>query len=323
MRTSSYCFEFRSYQRQFSSPLKTSHGSWEVREGVIVRLVDHEGKASYGEIAPISWFGSETVHQAQEFCNQLPQMLTKEMIVSIPDALPACQFGFESALDLLGEANCDCNDAQFSGLLPAGKAALSVWQRLWEQGYRTFKWKIGVDAIADELEIFETLIRSLPAAAMLRLDANGGLNGQQAHLWLQMCDRLQDQVPVKIEFIEQPLAVEEFAAMLKLSRMYKTVIALDESVATLAQLQQCYHKGWRGVFVVKPAIAGFPSRLRRFCHQYPIDPVFSSAFETEIGKTAALRLAAELSSPHRALGFGVSHLFAEDSQWLEQLWNTR
>lgn len=321
MRIPSYRFEFRSYERRFISPLHTSHGAWEVREGIILRLVD--GEASYGEIAPISWFGSETLQQALKFCKQLPKNLTSEIILAIPDDLPACQFGFESALDSVRKsAKCDrTND--YSGLLPAGEAALSTWRCLWDQGYRTFKWKIGVDAITDELEVFANLVRSLPASAKLRLDANGGLDCEQAQVWLQICDRVFTTQGSIIEYLEQPLAVQEFAAMLELSQTYQTAIALDESVATLEQLQQCYHKGWRGIFIVKPAIVGFPSRLRQFCHQYRIDAVFSSVFETEIGRQAALELASELSSPQRALGFGVDHLFArEDSHWLEELWTT-
>nr|WP_235927032.1 o-succinylbenzoate synthase [Gloeocapsopsis dulcis] len=302
--------------------MKTSHGNWEVRAGIILRLTDKMGTVSYGEIAPISWFGSETIEQAKAFCCQLPQELTPKIIFSIPDTLPACQFGFESALEEVrdGEHSLTC-----SGLLPAGNAALQAWQKLWEQGYRTFKWKIGVDLIAEELEIFNKLMR-LPMSAKLRLDANAGLSYNQANLWLQTCDRLREDptVSVEVEYLEQPLAIAEFAAMLELSHCHQTAIALDESVATLQQLQKCYDQGWRGIFIVKPAIAGFPSRLRQFCHRYQIDAVFSSVFETEIGKSAALRLATELSSPHRAIGFGVDHLLQQEgSHWLENLWNTR
>jgi len=315
-----YQFEFRRYQRQFQSPLHTSHGSWKVREGIILRLIDAMGKISYGEIAPVSWFGSESIEQAWNFCCQLPPKVTQGMIATIPDTLPACQFGFESALEVRDRESC----LTYSGLLPAGEAALETWGKLWEKGYRTFKWKIGVEAIAEELEIFAKLME-LPVSAKLRLDANGGLSYDRAQLWLQMCDRFAENPAgsVEVEYLEQPLAVEEFAAMLELSRCYRCAIALDESVATLKQLQECYDKGWRGIFIIKPAIAGFPSRLRQFCRQYQIDAVFSSVFETEIGKSAALKLARELSSPNRTVGFGVDHLFApEDSQWLERLWST-
>ncbi|HEY9605239.1 MAG TPA: o-succinylbenzoate synthase, partial [Allocoleopsis sp.] len=92
-----YQFKFQPYQRRFQRPLATAHGNWEVREGIIVSLVDQTGRVGQGEIAPISWFGSETLEQALAFCLQLPSQIADTEIFSIPSELPACQFGFESA----------------------------------------------------------------------------------------------------------------------------------------------------------------------------------------------------------------------------------
>ncbi|MBE9053806.1 o-succinylbenzoate synthase, partial [Nostocales cyanobacterium LEGE 11386] len=209
---------------------------------------------------------------------------------------------------LMPNAQCPMPNAQsltYSGLLAAGEAALNQWEILWQQGFRTFKWKIGVDVIAQELAIFDLLIHSLPASTKLRLDANGGLSYEEANLWLQTCENFQ----ANIEFLEQPLPVEQFPQMLALSTHYETAIALDESVATLHQLKYCFQQGWRDIFVIKPAIAGSPSRLRQFCQQHEIDAVFSSVFETAIGRLAALQLAAELSRNNRAVGFGTNHFF--------------
>lgn len=98
--TNGYRFEFRPYQRRFVRTLTTNHGTWDIREGIILRLTDESGKIGWGEIAPISWFGSETLEQALDFCRQLPREITDEIIFSIPDELPACQFGFESACEM-------------------------------------------------------------------------------------------------------------------------------------------------------------------------------------------------------------------------------
>lgn len=312
-----YRFEFHPYSRAFKRPLQTNHGSWKVRDGIILSLNNETG-ISYGEIAPISWFGSETLVQALDFCRQLPSEITDEMIFSIPDQLPACQFGFESAWEGgnrgqglgIRDQEEDFEDSlSYSALLPAGEGALQAWQPLWDQGYRTFKWKIGVYAIADELEIFDVLTQKLPQGTKLRLDANGGLSYEEANLWLENCDR----IPVEIEFIEQPLPVEQFNLMQELSYCYSTAIALDESVATLKQLQACYQQGWRGIFVIKPSISGSISRLRQFCQQHQIDLVFSSAFETKVGRQAALKLAVELSRQNRAVGFGINHWFEDET----------
>jgi o-succinylbenzoate synthase len=324
--TNDYKFEFRPYQRRFLRSLTTNHGTWDIREGIILRLTDKSGKVGWGEIAPISWFGSETLEQALDFCRQLPEKITDEIIFSIPDELPACQFGFESAWEMgSGRDNFITPNSSlfYSALLPAGEAALNQWETLWQKGYHTFKWKIGVYAIADELEIFESLIHTLPASTKLRLDANGGLTYEEANLWLWNCDNLKanGEIPLEIEFLEQPLPVEQFQGMLKLSLSYETAIALDESVATLGQLAACYQQGWRGIFVIKPGIVGSPSRLRKFCHQHQIDTVFSSVFETAIGRQASLQLAAELSQNNRAVGFGIDHFFEQEETWFQSLWN--
>jgi o-succinylbenzoate synthase len=206
----------------------------------------------------------------------------------------------------------------FSYLLPAGEVALQSWQSAWNQGSRTFKWKIGVAAIADELKVFNQLIQILPPSAKLRLDANGGLTQQETHQWLKAADEAGI-----VEFLEQPLPPGQFDAMLEIRTRYSTPIALDESVATLTQLEECYQRGWQGVFVIKAAIAGSPKRLRQLCQDYNIDAVFSSVFESAIARQAALQLAAELSNPNRAVGFGVNHWFNDDDEtWLEHLWKT-
>ncbi len=338
---SAYRFEFHLYRRPFARPLSTSHGTWDVREGIILRLTDETGRVGWGEIAPIPWFGSETLEQALEFCQQLPPKITATDIFSIPSKLPACQFGFESAwewgegeMGRWGEDNSQSpvsspqsrrtgvspvfpspqskiqnlkSKIAYSFLLPTGEAALQSWQIPWNQGNRTFKWKIGVAPIEEELKVFNQLIQSLPASAQLRLDANGGLTRQEAHQWL----RVADEAGI-VEFLEQPLPPEQFDAMLEMSSQYSTPIALDESVATLNQLEDCYQRGWRRIFVIKAAIAGSPTRLRQFCQTHDIDTVFSSVFESAIARQAALQLAAELSHPNRAVGFGVNHWFTED-----------
>ena len=326
-----YQFSFRYFSQKFTKPMITNHGIWEIRESIIIRLIDEKDQITWGEISPISWFGSETIEQALDFCRQLPKEITKEIIFAIPDKLPACQFAFESSTHPGGFRLCSRvsvpeasfqspgTNLTYSGLLPAGKLALNQWSNLWEQGYKTFKWKIGVNEINQELEIFDLLISSLPTSAKLRLDANGGLTYQQAKLWLEKCD----QFSPKIEFIEQPLSVDKFTEMQELSNLYLTPIALDESIANLHQLESCFQQGWRGIFVIKPGIFGSPSQLREFCKQHQIDIVFSSVFETEIGRQASLQLAAELSTNNRAVGFGINHFFQQqEANWLESLWKT-
>jgi o-succinylbenzoate synthase len=329
-----YQFQFHLYQRRFKRPLQTSHGIWEVREGIILQLIGENDRISWGEIAPLSWFGSETLQQALDFCKQLPSKTSEETIFAISHELPACQFGFESAISnyknspppappyqggekMAYPIDRDNRLQRYSGLLPAGETAVQAMQMLWQKGHRTFKWKIGVAEIEEELKMFDRLLQAMHKMGdreplLLRLDANCGLNYHQAKIWLRECDRINSlsELNAKIEFLEQPFPIDRFEEMLELNSAFATDIALDESAANLDRMQECYRRGWRGIFVIKPAIAGSPSQLQKFCQTHNIDAVFSSVFETEIGRQAALDLADRIyPNSSRALGFGTDSFF--------------
>ncbi|MBD2079774.1 o-succinylbenzoate synthase [Leptolyngbya sp. FACHB-17] len=312
-------FEFRPYRRRFRQPLKTHHGVWTVREGILIRLEDAAGQVGFGEIAPLEWFGSESIEDAIALCRNAPSAIDLNWIREIP--LPACQFGFESAaLMALGSPLNPPRVGDFEGgkvLQHSGLLSqVEDWKTLWNQAYRTFKLKIAIAPIETEITTIASLLSQLPKDTALRLDANMGLNESELRQWLEFCDDYSS-----IEFIEQPMRENDFEIMLKLSQQYRTQIALDESVATLGQLRDCYDRGWHGIFVIKPAIAGFPSQLRQFCQKHQIDTVFSTVFETAIGRQMGLQLAAELSN--RAVGYGTAHWFNElNSENFEELWNS-
>jgi o-succinylbenzoate synthase len=289
-----------------------------MREGIILRLTDRL-RIGWGEIAPLEAFGSESLAQAMDFCRSLPTKINAHIISQIPTNFPACRFGLESAWESLTSTPSATERRNESQLLPTGAAALEAWRSLHTQGARTFKWKIGVAPLHHELETFTQLIQALPPDTNLRLDANGGLNENAAYQWLQICDQSG------VEFLEQPLPTDQFDLMLKLSQQYKTPIALDESVATIAQLEDCYQKGWRGIFVVKAAIAGSPARLRQFCQEHPVDIVWSSVFETAIAQTyIQTYLIPSIPTVGRAIGFGVNHWFNDgwNQMDFEQLWQS-
>jgi o-succinylbenzoate synthase len=300
----SYKFTYSIYQRPFRQPLKTSHGVWEIREGIIIQLTDDLGISHQGEIAPIPWFGSESIEQAILWCQQIGDKISTAQIYQISDTLPACQFGFGSALTAFNPASsAPASMPDLSALLPSGAAAIARIPALSAQGYSTFKWKIGVLPIVEEVAIWKQLMTALPGVAKLRLDANGGLTDAEAQQWLEICSQEQ-----QIEFIEQPLGADSIEQMQALAKMYHTPIAIDESVATFTRIQSAYAQGWRGIYVVKTGIAGFPWRLAEFITQHQLDVVFSSVMETNVGRDAAFRLASELKLT-RSMGFGVDEWF--------------
>jgi o-succinylbenzoate synthase len=211
-------------------------------------------------------------------------------------------------------------------LLPQGNRALDAWQDPWDQGWRTFKLKVGDGSWEQELTRIETLRRGLPEGGQLRLDANGKLTLEQAHQLLALGDRLGEQ-GYPLEFVEQPLPPEAWMDLQALERTYATPIALDESVTTVTQLRHCQDQGWGGIFVLKPSLAGFPWEVRALWEdrgqeggahnlgKSGLDLVMSSALETAIGHQAAMTLAHQWhqqSHAPRAAGLGVQGFLEQD-----------
>jgi o-succinylbenzoate synthase len=301
--TNNYLFSFGRYQRPFLYPLQTAHGEWSVREGLIIQLIDEAGSKYWGEIAPIPWFGSESLAEAIEFCVSLGDSISWPL--EIPDQFPATQFAFSAAIPYGYEPlEPVTEDVGWSVLLPAGVKVLEAWQRPWKLGHRTFKWKIGVLGVTEELAIFDQLLAALPQGAKLRLDANAGLSYEDACIWLS-------SLPLNsVEFLEQPVA--GLSEMLQLAECFETPLAIDELVSNLGRLQDCYEQGWRGIYVIKPCIAGSLGALTDFIQERQLDVVLSSSLESSIGRQVILRWAAEQGVIDRSAGLATSGWFGTE-----------
>ncbi len=297
MKTTSHQFQWHSYSRQFRVPLETAHGQWKQREGVVFRLEDSDGRIGFGEIAPIPWFGTETLDQAVQWCKG--KKTTGVGTEKISPELPCCSFAVEAALKQLEGLKTD-HRFELATLVPLkdpGKLDEKI-----EQGFTTFKIKIGVEGFRDERELLETHLAKLGSEHHLRLDANEGLSPASMLQWLEF---LKDH---EIEYLEQPLAKGREAEIASCAANYKTPIALDESVSNANSLKE--FSDWNGPLIVKPSILGsFQGALPDFA-------VGSSVFETSFGYQLALDFLAEKQVSHMAIGFGSAHVLEEEGLFI-------
>ena len=313
-----YRIQFKPYKRKFIQPVRLGTAYSAQRVGAIVRLQDEAGKFGYGEMAPLPHFATESLPEALHFCQNLGGETEDSQIKVIPKSLPCVRFAFESAQTMAaqGAIRIEVNPPlRTAALLPSGKQAIDQVIRLAEEGFTTFKWKMGVDVFDSEEKIFHRLVTALPPSGRgrLRLDANGILDQWQAKRWLELlrgCD--------KIEFLEQPLPVESLGRMRDLAETHSTAIALDESATGLHSLKDLVANDWRGPLVVKTSMVGSPKAFLKWSSNCPCPLIFSSAFETAIGFQAGLKLAAEAGNTDFALGFGTNRLFRR--RWSIPAW---
>jgi len=343
--------EHRPYRLPFLHTMRTAHGAWAEREGILIRAVKVEeggrevGAVGWGEVAPIAWFGSETLEEAEAALVGLEGRAESlaEALERVPVACGCVRAGLAAAFGGDGDREGDgdfnherhekheCRNSDkvvkflpVAGLLPAGRAALAAVEPKLELGFRTFKWKVGVGAAADEWAILDDLLGRLPEGAKLRLDANGAWDRRTAERWMERAAERP------VEYVEQPCFAEasQGAALIRktddilrgLAEDYPTPIALDESLGGAGDVARWLAADWRGVWVLKPSLLGEPGPVLAALAKARADVVFGSALETRVGAQAALRLAFEwaearaaesAASKPRALGFGVWPLFAE------------
>ena len=308
-----YRLAYRRYRLPFRATVRTAHGIWAEREGVIVRLEAEGGGVGWGEAAPLAGFGTESADEAEAACQRLGDNFDAAMLASLPRRLLCLRSALATALcELEGPVAPrpeGGSSRPVAALLPAGRAALPQIRPKAEAGFRTFKWKVGAANFADELVLLDDVCAALPSGARLRLDANGAWDRHRAELWLER------SAERPVEFIEQPIAAEVRGAddlLLGLAADYPTPIGLDESLLGGEAIDRWLDLGWPGIFVLKPSLLGDAQEpLERLGKRARDRVVFSSALETAIGARAALRMAFGWPDEARALGFGVWPLFVD------------
>ncbi len=306
-----YRLESRRYRLPFRAPVRTAHGAWAEREGVIVRLQSETGVVGFGEAAVIPWFGTETADEAEAACRELSVNIDDARLNAVPARLRCLKNALATARrDQTGDKDgaTHAKTLGVAAVLPAGRAVLAAISPKAEMGFRVFKWKVGVGDLADELALLDDVCAALPNGAKLRLDANGAWERRKAERWLECCAERP------VEFIEQPIAVEAKGAadvLLGLAHDWPTPLALDESIASDGDIERWIGAGWPGVWIVKPSLLGDAAGAIKALACAKADVVFSSALETAIGARAALRVAFAWPGEKRALGFGVWPLFAD------------
>ena len=314
----------KPYRRAFRQPLRTAHGEWIIREGFLVR-VEQDRRTGYGEVAPLPSFGSETLAEAKAFLEQL----VREPEMNAPVNLPCCAFALSAAqvlaerrtrVDSLenGEAPNQSaprpssssvvappRDYSVSALLPSGSAALRLADEKSKAGYRSMKWKIGVEPIAKEISTARSLFDSLPSTVRLRFDANAGLAASELEQWLEFLIPYRE----RIDFIEQPLACGQEASMGDYMKASGIGIALDESLNGTDGGRWLKPNAWPGALVIKAPLMGELIQLADRLAPVAEQVVFSSVFETGIGLENSLCLADSLPQVFRPIGYDTVDAF--------------
>jgi len=175
-----------------------------------------------------------------------------------------------------------------------------------EQGYPAVKVKVGNRSVEADLKRLGAVRERVGERFELRADANGAWNLETAVSFFEGADELG------LSAVEQPLPADKAKEHAKLRR-FDADVALDESLA-VGSPQQLIEAGVADRYVLKPMAVGgidvargLTGRVRRA----GATAVITSIFESVVGRTAAVHLAASIGGLP-ACGLGTADRFVED-----------
>lgn len=117
-------------------------------------------------------------------------------------------------------------------------------RRFLDLGYRSFKVKIGMDEASDISNV--EAVRSAVGALPVRADVNSAWTPGTARRTLE---KLR---PMDLQYVEQPLELDDLLGHAQLRQMQPVPIALDESAYTLADVGNIVRMGAADVILLDP-----------------------------------------------------------------------
>jgi O-succinylbenzoic acid--CoA ligase len=312
--------ELHPYALPLAQPMRTRSGWMTHRRGFLIALSDDEGRRGWGDAACWPGFGASE----EEVAGRLGELCSCASLAGLRiadqhavwawlegQALPReIAHALELALlDLVGQSS----GRSIAELLAPEPAAWASTHALVLDAADTaasvLKLKIDGDLDLAESRVAEVRGAARPSAR-LRIDANGSLDEASA------CEAIARLARYGIEWIEQPLPAAELAATARVRAFAGTLgikVALDESIATEADVEQAIACGAADVLVLKPMFIGGLGRTLKLIERARAagyEAIVTNALESAIGRTGVVHLAAALPGVH-GLGSALTRDLAE------------
>ncbi|AOW80471.1 O-succinylbenzoate synthase [Halodesulfurarchaeum formicicum] len=297
------------YELALDPPLRTARETMQTRRGLLFRV--EEGPGGIGDAAPLPPFTESdeesraALERAADAYDHRGWPAALKVVSDQRDGrleYPAARHAVSLAmLDWRGRTQAEPLFEQLGGTAGApvpvnatvgdaspSETAQSVAEAR-NMGFQAVKVKVGRGPVDRDLERLRAVRERVGSTVSVRVDANGAWSPETATTFLR------NAADLDLAAVEQPLPVAETLAHADL-RGLGTPIAVDESLAEFP-VQELLAANVADWYVLKPmALGGVDVAAgagRRIARQGGT-PICTSIFESVVGRTAAVHLAAAL-----------------------------
>jgi o-succinylbenzoate synthase len=289
-------------------PLRTSHGTHDLRIASLVRVVTDDGVTGWGEdVAPsgVRYVG-DTAHESLVALRELAPRLCRGEILAAEmlsdswwgsDGQRFAKHAFESAVwdaearsrgeslaSLLGGVRHVVHPGVVIGVHDSIDDTVAAAMARISEGYTRIKLKIEPGR---DIDVVREVRSAIGIDTALQVDANGAYTRDHFDLLAQLDE-------FDLQFVEQPFAADDFGAHAELAGRMSTPVCLDESIITCADLTRGIDSGACSVVNIKPSRVGGIGdavAMHDIARAAGIDAWVGGMLETGIGRASCLALA--------------------------------
>jgi o-succinylbenzoate synthase len=311
-----------AYRLPLRTPWASAAGRFGLRTGWLVRIETSDGRAGFGDCAPLAGTGTETPEHARQALFDWAETARGMGLGEASSRLgmastPAARCAIECALlDLAaqseGQPLCSllggkdgAADLRVNAAIGTLNAALHARADTAERdGFAVLKVKVGVEPHDCELKRIQALSFSLAPHVQLRLDANQAWDESTAAQFIDGCAGLP------VEAIEEPLAGADRHGLGRLQAICDFPLAVDESWSADEVESFMADPPVRRLILKPPRLGGLSAAvsLGRRAAASGVECVVTSSVDCACGIFAAAQVAAALEN-------GLAHGLATSS-WL-------
>ncbi|MHA6250474.1 o-succinylbenzoate synthase [Oceanobacillus sp. CAU 1775] len=316
-------------QMKMKNPFKTSFGTLQNKEFLLLEVTDADGTIGWGEAVAFDtpWYTEETVkttwHMLEDFL--IPLLLNRE--ISHPDEVSEifspirknnmakasiegaiwdiyAQQTNQSLAQALGGTKERIEVGISIGIQDSPERLVEVVGNYVEQGYKRVKVKIKPGL---EIGILKTLREHFPDTAMMA-DANSAYRLEDLELLKQLDE-------FNLTMIEQPLDADDIIDHAKLQKEIRTPICLDESICSLEDARKAIELGSTKVINIKIGRVGGLTEAKKihdYCETKGIPVWCGGMLEAGIGRAHNIALTSLSNFDLPGDTAGSSHYWEKD-----------
>lgn len=226
------------------APYRLSFGDVEHFDTILVECESDDGRAGLGEATVLTGYTEETIADSWRAAAAIAASLTgldsgaaRRALGPLAKTRPFTATAFGTAIEMLEGSDYLRSQGEravplLAGINASGEDGMQdEFNRLYAQGYRTFKIKVGFEVEKDlaQVSVLQKLARG---RAAIRVDANQGYTAEQGVAFVRRLD------PADIELFEQPCAAGDWESHLEVVRASPVPMMLDESIYGLGEIER-------------------------------------------------------------------------------------